>query len=82
MVECDQCDGTGEFTGGIADIKLDKSLDNYEELAELQKDAKRVIKQANTLAEINPARRGSYLDQLKGCLDSIDRQVEKLTEKK
>ncbi len=53
-------------------------MKNYFELVELQKDAKRVIRQAARLIEINPTRKTSYAEQLKGCLFVINGQADKL----
>lgn len=59
-VTCDECNGEGELDGDLATMKLDRHLNNYEELVELQKDAQRVIKQAERLKELRPHRSESY----------------------
>lgn len=81
-VPCPECDGQGTYEGSIEKITLVKTMENYDELAELQKDAKRVTRQAERLMEMNPARKESYTEQLKGCLSVINGQAEKATKRK
>jgi hypothetical protein len=57
-------------------------MHGYEELVELQKDAKRVISQAARLKEINPARAASYDSQLRGTLFVINGLAEKTQQRK
>ena len=81
-IECPECNGRGEWDGSIENITLEKSMHNYDELLELQRDAKRVIRQAQRLTELNPQRGDSYSEQLKGCLFVINGQAEKAAKRK
>jgi RecJ-like exonuclease len=76
-ITCPECNGRGELDCSIEIIALKKSMHNYDELLELQRDAMRVIRQAQRLAELNPQRSESYYEQLKGCLFVINSQAEK-----
>lgn len=76
-MNCPECSGRGKIDGRIEHLKLDKSSEHYEELLELQKDAKRAIRQASKLKELNPARAESYDIQLAGTLEAINRLAEK-----
>ena len=78
QVDCNQCDGTGVSEDSIEKAVLNKNMENYDELKELQADARRVIGQATELSKINPGRAGAYADQLKGCLFIINGQVERV----
>ena len=82
MVNCTECDGRGTWIGSIETITLDRAMDKYDELLELQKDAKRVIRQASKLKELRPERSQSYDEQLRGCLFVINGQAEKVTSQK
>jgi hypothetical protein len=57
-------------------------MHNYEELIELQKDARRVIRQAERLKIMNPNRSDSYEAQLKATLFVIDGQADAAAKKK
>jgi DnaJ-class molecular chaperone len=85
-IECPECNGRGQWArpmdSGIEHLKLERSMHNYEELVELQKDAKRCMKQAAKLSELNPARKDSYAEQLRGCLFVINGQAEKAAKRK
>ena len=75
---CYECDGLGETGKNIEETILDPRFHkNYSELVELQRDAKRCIKQAAELCEVNPSRKQSYNEQLKGCLEIINQQATK-----
>ena len=76
-IECPDCHGRGEWECSIERCTLEKSMPNYDELMELQRDANRVILQAQRLTELNPQRGDSYSEQLKGCLFVINGQAEK-----
>ncbi len=81
-IECPECNGKGEWEGSIENITLEKSMHNYDELLALKRDASRVKRQAERLSEINPARKESYAEQLKGCLFIINGQAEKAAKRK
>jgi len=82
QVTCDECNGEGELDGDLATMKLDRHLNNYEELVELQKDAQRVIKQAERLKELRPHRSESYGEQLRATLLNINEQAERAAQKR
>jgi hypothetical protein len=63
-------------------MTLESSMHNYEELVQLQADAKRCIRQAERLKELNPSRAGSYSEQLLGCLSVINKQADKAANRK
>jgi hypothetical protein len=75
-IPCPECDGQGTYEVSIETITLEKTVKNYDELSEIQKDAKRVIRQAAKLKELNPARGDSYDAQLKATLFVINGQAE------
>lgn len=75
-IECPECDGSGEFDDSIETVRLHKTMKGYEELVELQKDARRVRRQAERLIELNPARSGSYNEQLVATLAVINSQAD------
>lgn len=81
-IECPECEGQGTFEGSIETIYLEKSVNNYEELSELQKDAKRVIRQAAQLKQMNPARAESYDAQLKATLAVINQEADEEAKRK
>lgn len=81
-VVCPECDGTGGAEESIESVKLSHTMPNYGELLELQKDAQRCIAQANRLCDINPSRRETYIEQLGGCLKTINAQADKVAKKK
>lgn len=75
-IPCLECDGQGTYECSIENITLEKTVKNYDELTEIQKDAKRVIRQAMQLKAMNPARAESYDAQLKATLFVINGQAE------
>lgn len=81
-IPCPDCAGRGEWEGSIETILLEKSMHNYAELLALKRDAGRVKRQAETLSKINPARKESYAEQLRGCLVIINAQAEKAAKRK
>lgn len=81
MVDCNDCDGDGDVEGDISDIKLEPHMHNYSELVELQRDAKRVIKQAAKLCELRPERQESYDAQLRATIWIINQQAERASKK-
>ena len=81
-VACDDCDGQGEREIDIVTMKIDRWSKNYDELIEIQKDAKRVIKQAERLKELRPSRSVSYDEQLRATLFVINAQAEEAAKKK
>lgn len=76
LIPCPECDGEGTYDGSIEAVTLPKTAKNYAELAELQKDAKRAIRQTALLKSINPARAASYDAQLEATLRVINSQAE------
>jgi hypothetical protein len=77
--ECPECQGSGKIQGlPIEQMRLDKWEKHYEELKELQADAKRVIRQAEELTALKPDRADLYRGQLAVCLLKINRQAEKV----
>ncbi len=76
-ITCPECNGCGTYYGNIEDFKLERSMHNYEELVELQKDAKRVIRQATRLKDIRPNRSKSYDAQLSATLFIINGEAER-----
>lgn len=81
-IPCPKCDGAGTYYGDIQSFKLERNMQNYEELIELQKDAKRVIRQAGRLIEMKPDREESYNAQLKATLFVINSQADRAAKKK
>ena len=77
-VQCDDCNGLGEFESEIETAVLDKSSPDYEQLKELQGDARRVISQARRLTALKPERAAAYADQLACCLRGINAQAAKV----
>lgn len=75
-IPCPECDGQGTYEGSIETITLEKTVKNYDELAEIQRDAKRVIRQAAQLKAMKPERAESYDAQLKTTLFVINGQAE------
>lgn len=78
--ECAQCKGSGKLGASIENVTLNKDSAFYPELSELQKDAKRVIRQASELTKMNPKRAGSYRIQLESTLKSINLLAEEACE--
>lgn len=76
-MECRECRGKGVKEYSIKDIIIEPSMKNHAELLALQKDAMRVTKQHDELCRINPSRKESYAEQLRGCLFIINNQAEK-----
>jgi hypothetical protein len=81
-VSCYECGGQGEWEGGIETIKLDRCDKHFEELSELQRDARRVNDQAKRLKELRPHRAQSYDEQLEATLVIINHQADELSKKK
>lgn len=79
---CLECGGNGSYIGNIESVNLKKFMRNYDELLDLQKDAKRVIKQAAQLCEMKPERGECYNEQLRVTLLVINRQAERAAERK
>lgn len=79
-IECPDCSGTGTYEHGIDSVKLDRESGNFGELSELQKDARRVIRQAEQLAKLKPERSERYKKQLSAVLRSINKQADELRE--
>lgn len=77
-ITCPECDGEGFQSGDIQNITIRRSVEHYDELIELQCDAKRVIEQAERLKIIKPHRSASYEAQLKATLFVINEQADKL----
>lgn len=77
-VVCPECDGEGTYEGDIQDVKLERSMENYDDLIEFQKDANRVIKQARRLSEMKPERAESYAAQLRATLFVINAQADRV----
>ena len=75
QITCLDCDGQGTVDQGIEFVDLKPQMTGYAELVELQKDARRVRRQAEQLIAANPARRDSYAAQLESCLKEIDAQA-------
>ncbi len=82
VVECDDCNGKGKTEMPIQNAILDHLHPKYDELLELQKDAKRAIKQCNELKDMRPDRIDSFNQQLVVTLTEINRQADKLSEGK
>src|SRR5438477_12945317 len=80
-ITCPECDGKGVYIGSIESLKLERSFKNYDELIEFQKDAKRVILQAERLKAMKPERAESYNEQLRGALIIINWQAESVQSK-
>ena len=81
-VECPECDGSGELDGGIETAKVEKWMNGYEDLLDLQSDARRVINQAKRLTELKPHHREVYAQQLQSVLLVINRQAEEVAKRK
>lgn len=75
-ITCPECDGQGTHERAIEDATLEKTVKNYDELLVIQRDAKRVIRQAAQLKVMNPERAESYDAQLKATLFVINKQAE------
>lgn len=75
-IPCPECDGQGTYEGSIETITLEKTVKNYDELSAIQRDAKRVIRQAAQLKAMKPERSESYDTQLKATLFVINGQAE------
>lgn len=82
QINCPECEGQGEQEGDIADIKLERNMKHYDDLIECQKDARRVIKQAERLTQINPNRMKSYEAQLSATLFIINAEADKISKRK
>lgn len=80
-IPCPECDGKGDYSGSIERIQLERGMHNYDELVALQKDAKRVISQAERLKALNPQRADSYAAQLSATLFVINGQAEEAAKK-
>ena len=80
-ITCPECDGVGGINGDIQNITLYRNIKNYNELVEIQKDARRVVKQAERLKIINPRRSESYEAQLKATLLVINAEADKAAKK-
>lgn len=81
-VTCPECNGHGHVDGAIEDIRLERNLESYDELLELQKDAKRVIRQADVLKKLRPRHAASYEAQLDATLEVINAQARAVAERK
>jgi hypothetical protein len=81
-ITCPECDGGGTYYGDIETFRLERNMHNYDELLELQKDAKRVIRQSQRLIEMKPDRTASYQAQLKATLSIINSQAERAAKRK
>ena len=79
-ISCPGCDGDGTVKGGIDKVRLLSGMPHYDELKELQSDARRVIRQAARLKELNPKYAKNYDEQLKATLDTIECQAEDVVE--
>ena len=75
-IPCPECDGQGTYEGSIETITLEKTADNYDELVEIQRDARRVIRQTAQLKAMKPERAESYDAQLRATLFVINGQAE------
>ena len=76
-VVCPECDGRGTWEANVATMTLLRGTVGYEELVEVQKDAQRVIRQAEELCALKPERKDRYQQQLAACLRSINEQAKK-----
>lgn len=81
-IECSECLGAGAIDEPIEQSNLFPSINNYQEVFELQRDAKRVISQADQLKKLRPDRAESYDAQLKAMLFIIDAQATEAAKKK
>ena len=81
-IPCPECNGSGGLHGDIESMRLNRSMKNYAELRECQKDAQRVIGQAERLKQLRPSRASSYDAQLTATLSVINREAERLTDRK
>lgn len=82
VVECDDCNGEGEFDYAIQVAPLNESHPKYDDLLQLQSDAKRVIEQCEELKKMRPDRIDSFNQQLIVTLKEINRQADKLNASK
>lgn len=82
VVECDDCNGKGETDYTIQDAPLNGLHPKYEELFQLQLDARRAIAQCEELKKMRPDRIDSFNQQLFVTLKEINRQADKLNASK
>lgn len=81
-VQCYDCDGSGYDEISIRYKKLSCLDKHFEELSELQKDAKRIASQADRLKLLRPNRAKSYERQYEVTLAEIDRQADEISKRK
>jgi hypothetical protein len=75
---CPDCNGEGTKESSIERATLTKDMTHFAELVELQKYARRVRRQCEQLQKLNPARSGSYTEQLFVTLATIEGQAAKV----
>jgi hypothetical protein len=80
-IVCPECNGRGHYEGALERMVLERGVENYDELLALQNDAKRVIRQADTLTKLRPDRASSYAAQLDAALETINREADNLERK-
>ncbi len=80
-ITCPECDGQGTVEGSIEIISLRPNLKNFDDLMEVQRDAKRVIRQAERLKSLIPHRSDSYEAQLKATLFVINAEADAIAAK-
>ena len=81
-VICDDCNGKGDAYYTIQDAPLNELHPKYDELFQLQLDAKRAIAQCEELKKMRPDRIDSFNQQLVATLKDINRQADKLNSSK
>jgi len=93
MCECERCDGLGQVEcpkcGGdaeqyecISTTKLSPYHPDFEELNELQKDAKRCERDMRRLIDLKPARADSYKQQLRAVLNVLNEEADRIVKRK
>lgn len=81
-VTCPACDGECVHRTCIDRITIPRNDPCYDQLLELQADAKRVIRQCAELKELRPQFAAKYDEQRVAVLDQLERQAEKLLEER
>jgi DnaJ-class molecular chaperone len=77
-IECPVCEGSGTCESGIEVAKLRDSMDHFDELKELQEDARRVLKQCDRIKILNPKYAKQYESQRDELLVMINACADKL----
>lgn len=78
LKKCAKCDGTGRVSVSLDEIELDRRHTNYHRLYVLQRDAKRIVMQANELKRMRPDKEGTYQKQLEPLLGEINAEADVL----